>query len=112
MKFIKTIVVTALALMAAAYIIPGFKVDNFSSALVASIVLGIANAVIRPILLFLTLPINILTLGLFSFVINIIMIGLAAFFVPGFSINGLLPALLGSIIVSFVSSFLNSLIKD
>ena len=112
MKLIRTTLVTALALMATAYIVPGFTVQSFGIAIVAALVLGLVNAVIRPLMLLLTLPINILTLGLFTWVINALMIGLAAFFVGGFAVSGFLPALLGSLVVSLVSSLLNSILES
>lgn len=111
MHFIKHTLITALSLLVASYLIPGFTVRNFAAAVIAALVLGLINAVIRPVMLFLTLPITILTLGLFTWVINALMIGLAALFVPGFSVSGFLPALIGSLVVSLVSSLLNTIFK-
>lgn len=94
------VVVVALALLLAAYIVPGVVVGSFVVALVAAIVLGIVNLLVRPVLFILTLPVTILTLGLFSFVLNALMLMLAAYFVDGFNVSGFMPALLTSLIVS------------
>ena len=78
--------VSALAIMVGAYILPGVKIESFITALLIAVVLGIINAIIKPILVILTLPINILTLGLFTLVINALLIMLCAWIVPGFSV--------------------------
>ncbi|HLS88853.1 MAG TPA: phage holin family protein [Sphingobacteriaceae bacterium] len=98
-------------IMALPYILSGIRVENFMAALVAATVLGVVNAVIRPILIVLTLPINILTLGLFTFVINALMFMLAAQVVKGFHVDNFWSALLGSIILSVASTFLSSFIN-
>lgn len=98
-------IVSALAILAAAYLLPGVHVTSLVSALVAAVVLGIINAVLKPILLILTLPINILTLGLFTFVINALIILLAANLVPGFSVDGFWWALIFSVVLSIINSF-------
>lgn len=100
-------IVSALAILAAAYLLPGVHVTSLVSALVAAVVLGIINAVLKPILLILTLPINILTLGLFTFVINALIILLAANLVPGFSVDGFWWALIFSVVLSLINSFLH-----
>ena len=100
------------ALVFTAYLLDGIEVSGFGAALVASLVLGIVNAIIRPIFLLLTLPLNLLTLGLFTFVVNAIMLMLVASLVSGFSVNGFFSALLGSVILSLSSSLLTSLVKD
>ncbi len=92
--------VRALIIMAAAYLIPGVFVGSFWVALVAALVLGLLNFLVRPVLLILTLPITILTLGLFSLVINGLMIMLLGALVPGFSVAGLWSAILFSVVVS------------
>lgn len=99
--------VSALAILVTAYILPGVQVSSFTAALLAAVVLGIINAVIRPILLILTLPINILTLGLFTFVINALVIILTSHLVPGFKVNGFWWALLFSIVLSIINAFLH-----
>lgn len=100
-------IVTALAILASAYLLPGVHVTSFVTALVVAVVLGIINAFIKPILLILTLPITILTLGLFAFVINAVVILLAANLVPGFTVDGFWWALIFSIVLSVINSFLN-----
>lgn len=97
-----------LVIIAVAYISPGIMVANFSIALIAAIILGLINAVIRPILILLTLPINILTLGLFTFVINAFLILVTARLVDGFSVANFWWALLLSLAISIlVPSFKN-----
>lgn len=91
---------TAVALMVAAYFVPGFRVKSFGTALFAALVVGLVNAVLRPLLLLLTLPINILTLGLFTFVVNAALLKLAAAVVPNFEIDGWLPAILGAVVMT------------
>ncbi len=97
----------ALAVMAAAYLVPGVNVQSIWAALIAALVIGLINALIRPIILLLTLPINILTLGLFTLVINALMFWLASSIVKGFNVQGFWPAFWGALvfwIVSWVTS--------
>jgi len=107
--FIK-IVINAIALLITAQLVPGFHITNFSTAIIAAIVLGIANGILRPIMLIITLPINIMTLGLFTLIINALMIYVATSFVHGFSVDSLLAAIIGSLVLSFISMLLNKLI--
>ena len=102
-------IVSALAILASAYLLPGVHIAGFTTALVAAVVLGIINAFLKPILLFLTLPINILTLGLFTFVVNAVIIILAANLVPGFSVDGFWWALAFGVVLSIINSFLHQL---
>lgn len=102
----------ALFLLFASYLISGVVFDSFYAALITAIVLGLVNALIRPFLLLLTLPINILTLGLFSLVINGLLVMFVASFVKGFSVTGFFPALILSIFLWFGSVITNSLLKD
>lgn len=97
-----------MVIVAAAYLLPGVHIAGFTTALVAALVLGIINAVLKPILVFLTLPINILTLGLFTLVINALLIMLATFIVPGFVVDGFGWALLFSILLSVINAFLHA----
>ncbi len=99
---------SAMSLMLVAYFVPGIAVVSFYSALWAALVLGLANALIRPILVILTLPINILTLGLFTLVINALLFWLASTVVKGFSVSGFWPAFWGALATSIVSGILNS----
>jgi putative membrane protein len=99
------LVITALGLWAAAAIVPGVHFSGARSLIVAALVLGIVNAVIRPIILILTLPLTLLTLGLFIFVVNGISIALVAWLVPGFSVSGIGAAILAAIVVGLTSWF-------
>jgi len=109
--FLLTWLVTAVALLITANIVPGFGVRNFVSALLASVVIGLVNAVVRPILIVLTLPLTILTLGLFLFVVNAISIWIAGALTPGFTVTGLFPALIGSIVLTLVAGVINFLVE-
>jgi len=112
MKFIIKVLVTALAVMAAAYMLaPHVQVESFWISIIVALVLALLNAFVRPLLLIISIPVTILTLGLFIFVINAVIIYIAAYFVDGFKVDGFWWTLLFSIIVSFVSSLLNSLLK-
>lgn len=111
MKIILRVLVTALALVLAAELIPGIEVANLYIALIAAVILGLLNLIARPILVILTLPITLLTLGLFVFVINAALFLFAASFIDGFSVDGFIPALFGSILVSIVSAVANHFIK-
>lgn len=107
--FIINWLVSALAIVLSSYLLPGVRVDSFGTAFIAAAVLGILNALVRPLLLLLTLPINILTLGLFTLVINAIVILLVAYFVPGFQIDGLLWAIIFSIVLSIINSLFSAI---
>ncbi|MDP3953488.1 MAG: phage holin family protein [bacterium] len=98
--------ISTLVILASAYLLPGVTVDGFLAALVAALVLGLVNAILKPILVLLTLPINILTLGLFTLVINATLVMLTAYIVPGFAVAGFLWALLFGLILSVVSMIL------
>lgn len=104
--------ILTLAIMAAAYLFPGIRVSGFSAALFAALVLGILNAFFRPILIILTLPINVLTLGLFTFVINALLLMMTSGVIGGLVVDGFGSALLGSLIISVVSWCLSSFIND
>lgn len=95
--------INAVALLLVAYLVPGFEVVSLYHALIAALVLGLVNALIRPILFILTLPITILTLGLFTFVINAFMIWFVSTVVDGFDVAGFTPALLAAIILWVIS---------
>jgi putative membrane protein len=98
--------VSAVAILVASYILPGVALDGLFPAFVLVVVLGLINAVLRPILLLLTLPVNILTLGLFTLVINGLLVLLAAKIVPGFYVRGFWWAVLFSVVLSLVNGFL------
>ncbi|HOF50561.1 MAG TPA: phage holin family protein [Candidatus Colwellbacteria bacterium] len=101
-------VISAVAIIIAAYVLPGVNVDGFLAALVLAVVLGAINAFIKPIILFLTFPINIVTLGLFTLVINAGLVILASYIVPGFSVASFWWAMLFSIVLSFVTTVFSS----
>ena len=94
---------STVALLLVTWIVPGFEISSFWSALLAAVVIGIINATIGFILKILTFPLTIVTIGLFWFVINALMLKLAAGLVPGFRINGFLPAFLGAIVLSIIN---------
>jgi putative membrane protein len=104
--------VLTLAIVIAAYLFPGIHVSSFGTALLSALVLGILNAFFRPILIILTLPINILTLGLFTFVINAFLLMMTSGVIGGLIVEGFGSALLGSFIISLVSWLLSSFIND
>ncbi len=103
--FLIRMLVTALGLWVASRMVPGIEISGFGTLLGSALLLGFVNAVVRPLLVLLTLPITILTLGIFLLVINAAMLGLVASLFDNFAINGLFSAILGSVIVSLVSWF-------
>jgi putative membrane protein len=107
MNFLLRIVVTAIVAFALSYILRGIHIDSFMTALVLAVVLAILNALLKPILIILTLPITILSLGLFLFVINAIIVLLAGKFVDGFRVDGFGWALLFSLLLSVLTSILH-----
>lgn len=96
-------IVCAGALLLVAYLYPGVKVASFGTAMIAALVLGLVNAIIRPILVILTLPVTILTLGLFIFVINALLFWFVAELLPGFEVGTFIQALIGSLLYSFIT---------
>lgn len=102
--------INAVCLIAVTHLVPGVTVVNFTAALVAAAVLGLINVVIKPILALLTLPVTILTLGLFSFVLNALMFGLAAYLLSGFTVSGFIPALIGAIVFGILSWIANAIL--
>ncbi|KKT19178.1 MAG: hypothetical protein UW02_C0014G0019 [Candidatus Nomurabacteria bacterium GW2011_GWB1_43_7] len=112
MKTIIHFVVSALAILATAYILPGVHVDGIVAALVLAVVLGVINTILRPILVFLTLPLTIVTLGLFILVINGLLVMLASYIVPGFTVASFWWALLFGIVLAIVSWVLERFEKE
>jgi putative membrane protein len=98
--------------MVTAYMIDGIHVAGFANALGTAAVLGVLNVILRPILFILTLPINIMTLGLFTFIINALMLKIASGLIPGFSVIGFWAAVFGALIISVVNWILNIVIAD
>jgi len=101
---------SALSLLLVAYLVPGFHMRGFGTALIAAVVIGLANATLGFVLQILTLPLTIVKFGLFLLVINAVMLKLAAALVPGFEVYGFLPAVLGAIILSVISLILRSVV--
>ena len=104
------VIINAAALMIASGIIDGIYVDGWGAVIFAAILLGIVNAIIRPVLMVLTLPLNVLTLGLLTFVVNGLMLKLVAAMVGGFEIVGLWPAIVGAVVLTVVSTVLSWLV--
>lgn len=102
-EFIVHLIVTAALLMLVANLVSGVKVDSFGSAFLAAIVLGLVNAFIRPLLVFVTIPVTLLTFGLFLLVVNALMLQLAAALTPGIRVEGCGAALLGSLLLSILN---------
>ena len=110
MRLLLVWLINAVALLALPYLMPSITVDSVPTALIVALILGLINTFIRPLLILLTLPATLLTLGLFIFVLNAICFELTAWLVPGFSIDGFRWALIGALVVSIVSWILNALI--
>lgn len=103
--------VNALSLILTALIIEGIYISGFGAALIAVLILGIVNAIIRPVILLFTLPLTVVTLGLFVFVINGFMLSIVGSVVPGFEVSGFFAAVIGTILLTLISTIANSLIK-
>jgi len=110
MRLILLWILNAVALLVVAYLLPSIHLASFGAALLAALLLGLVNAVLRPLLLLLTLPVTLLTLGLFIFVINGMMFWLAGSLIEGFVVGGFWPAVLGSLLYSVVSWALSGLL--
>lgn len=102
----------ALIIMFAGWLIPGISVENFISAMIVTVVIALINAFIKPVILLLTLPINIVTLGIFTLIINALLFMFAAYLAPGIEVDGFLSALLGSILISIFSIGLSNIPSD
>jgi putative membrane protein len=111
MGLLLRIIVNAVALLAVAYLVPGISVTGFVGALIAAVVLGVVNAVLKPILIILSLPLEIITLGLFTFVINALLFWFVGQLGLGLAVHGFWPALIGSIALSIVSMILSALVR-
>jgi putative membrane protein len=108
--FILRTLISALGLWAASAIVPGVDIRGGGTLLIAAILYGVVNALVRPVLVILTFPLTLVTLGLFLLVVNAAMFGLVAAFLEGFSVTSFFPALLGAIVVSIVSWFASGFI--
>lgn len=109
MAILISLVLSTLAVFVTAQIVPGVQIDSPIKALIIAIVLGTINTFIRPVLLLITLPINILTLGLFTFVIMALCVLLTSAIVPGFHVDRFFPAVLFAIVCAVISAFLNAI---
>lgn len=107
MRFILRWLIGALTLLLLTHIVTGFHVTNFYAALVAALVIGLLNAIVRPVLILLTLPVNIITLGLFTFVINAALIWFTSTIVKGFDVTGFWPAVIAALVLWAVSTLTN-----
>ena len=112
MGFLLRALVNAATIALAAALIPGIRLEGAWPALLAGVVLGLVNALVRPVLLILTLPLTIVTLGLFLLVLNGVCLSLTAWLVPGFDLDGFLPAVLGALVISVVSWLLTAFVSD
>jgi len=110
MRLLLTWLINAIALIALPYVVSSITVDSFLTALLVAIVLGFVNAIIRPILVILTLPVTILTLGLFIFVINGLLFWAVGSFWPGFHVNGFWAGVFGAIVYSVISWILSAIL--
>jgi len=111
MHILLAIIINTIAVLLTAYILPGIHIAGFWSAVFVAVVLGIVNAILRPIIFILTLPINILTLGLFSFVIMGLLVYLVSAIVPGFKVDNFGWAILFALIVAIINWILWSILK-
>jgi len=112
LKITTRLLIIVLSILFAAYIVPGIVVTGFYTALITAVILGFINLIVRPILIILTLPITIISLGLFIFVINALLFWFVASFIDGFYVEGFVPALLGALIVSVFSWVGGHFLKD
>ncbi len=103
MKLILRALIGAFGLWLASQLVAGISVDSMTTLIIAAVVLGIVNAIVQPVVFLLTLPLTILTLGLFLLVINAAMLGLTALLLSGLRVDGLIPAVFGSVLISIVS---------
>lgn len=105
-------ILNGVALLVTASLVSGIEISGFFAALFAAFILGIVNAIIRPVILFLTLPINLITLGVFTIVVNGFMLKITSTVVNGFTVTGFWAATLGALMLSIISGILNALVKD
>ncbi|MBM3221367.1 MAG: phage holin family protein [Candidatus Rokubacteria bacterium] len=112
MGFVIRVLVNAAAILLAAHVVPGIHVRSLTTALVAGLVLGLVNAIVRPVLVVLTLPLTLLTLGLFLLVLNALCLWLTSVVVAGFTVQGFWAAFLGALLISVVSWILTAFVSD
>lgn len=107
MGLIISFIGNAIALFLTAYLVPGVTVNDFTTLIIATIVVALVNTFIRPILRLISLPITLITFGLFALVVNAAAFGLAALFVSGFEISGIIPAIIGALVLSIISTIID-----
>ena len=112
MGFIIKVLVTAVAAYVAAWLLPGVAIVDVKTTVIVALVLALLNAIVKPILVILTIPITVLTLGLFLLIINAIIVKLADWLIDGFTVHGWLTAILFSLIVTVASYILNAIVGD
>ena len=112
MRLLVRWLISTVALLIVAQVVPGFVVQGFAAAIIAAAVIGLVNATLGIVVKVLTFPLTILTLGLFLIIVNAAMLKVAAYFVPGFHIRGWLPAIFGAILLSLVSALLHWIVGD
>lgn len=111
MKLVAELLIKAFVLLVTASIVPGFHIQSYGSAIVVAIVLAVLNVLLKPMLLLLTLPITILSLGLFTFVINAVLLLIATYFVKGFAIDSFWSAIVASVVITIVGSLIHIFLK-
>lgn len=112
MTLIIRLAINVFALLVVEYLVPGFKLANLWTAVVAAIAIGVVNTFIKPILQLIALPISLLTFGIFAFLVNVFLLWMTARFVPGFTIANFTTAIIASIVLSLVSWFLHSVASE
>lgn len=112
MGFLIRVLINAVAIYVVAAVVPGLEVSGVLAAIGAGLVLGLVNAIVRPILVVLTLPVTLLTLGLFIFVLNGVCLWLTSLLVKGFAVHGFWAAIFGALLISVVSWILNAFVSD
>lgn len=112
MRYVIALLLNALALIITSKVVDGFRIDDFWTAILSALVIGLINTFIRPLLIFITAPINFLTLGLFTFVVNAVILYLAAWIVPDFNVDGAAPAIMGAVVLAITSTVLSILVRQ
>lgn len=112
MNFILKLLISSVAVLIVSYFLPGVTVVSFTSALIVALVLSLLNVTLKPLLIILTIPVTILTLGLFLLVINAIVVLVADYFIDGFSVSGIFWAIIFSLLLSILTSILNGIFVD
>jgi len=112
MRLLLLWILNAIALLAVTYLLPSIQISGFGTALLAALVLGFINTLVRPVLAILTLPITVLTLGIFYLVLNGLLFWLASALLPGFQVQGFVPAMIGAILYGVITWVLSALIPN